>query len=215
MREKEGTAIIHVLGTADTPEGFPVSLVGAHVEIHKVADTVADADEPSGSKGRAKKPAPPRDDCVATGTTGSDGSRQFRLGEGDYRARATFGSEHGWSDRFHVCEGDTADVTAEVPLPGFTVTTSQTHCREDYTEHDLCHLRSKRPIYVLFTWGPDVVDQVAFAASGATVKSLRPPAGASGGQREAYYALTPIGAEVLMRVGASNADGPVILPIGK
>ena len=43
MREKEGTAIIHVIGT--TPQGLPVTLAGAYVEIHKVADSDADADE--------------------------------------------------------------------------------------------------------------------------------------------------------------------------
>jgi hypothetical protein len=64
MSEKKGTAIIYVLGTADS---FPFALVGADVEILKVAD----ADGPSASRG-ARKSAP-RGECVATGTTDSDG----------------------------------------------------------------------------------------------------------------------------------------------
>jgi hypothetical protein len=54
MSEKKGTAIIYVLGTADS---FPFALVGADVEILKVAD----ADGPSASRG-ARKSAP-RGEC--------------------------------------------------------------------------------------------------------------------------------------------------------
>jgi hypothetical protein len=208
MREKEGTAIIHVLGT--TPQDLPVTLAGAHVEIHKVDDSAADADETPARKSAAKRPALRREDCVATGTTGGDGSCTFTLGEGTYRARATFAGAHGLSDRFHICEDDTTDATAEVPLEGFTVFTSQAHCREDYTESDLCHLRYRRPTYIRFAWTSDAVKRIALVARGATVKRLGPPTGAitaaSSAEREAFFAVTPTGTEVLLRAGASSTD---------
>jgi len=215
MNEKEGTAIVYVLGTT---EGFPVTLAGAHVEILKVADRAADADEPSTGKGAGRKPAPHREECVATRTTGSDGSCKFTLGEGEYWARASFAEAKGRSDRFHICDGTAIDVTAEVPLEGFTVFTSETHCREDYTKGDLCHLRYRRPTYIKFVYPSDVVKRFELVANGALVKRLRPPGGSSTGAREAaagqgeqYFSLTPTGSEVLMRVGVSSTDGPLTL----
>src|SRR5262245_3132431 len=163
MREKEGTAIVHVLGT--TTLGFPITLVGAHVEIHKAA---AESDEPSTSKG--KKPSH-REDCIATGTTGNDGTCRFALGEGEYRVRARFAGENAWSTAsFHVCGGDTTDVTVPIGLEWFKVTTSTAHCRNDYNETDLCHLHYRRPTFVRFAWTSDEVQRVALVAAGATVK---------------------------------------------
>src|SRR5215510_8301845 len=204
MREKEGTAIVHVLGT--TTQGFPITLVGAHVEIHKAA---GEADEPSTSK--AKRPSAHREDCVATGTTGSDGTCRFALSEGEYRARARFAGEQAWSAaRFHICGDDTIDATVRIGLEWFTVTTSTAHCRNDYNETDLCHLHYKRPTYIRLAWTSDEVERVALVASGATVKRLGPPADviadASGAEQEAFFAVTPTGSEVLLRAGASSTN---------
>src|SRR5262245_48571705 len=111
MNEKQGTAIIYVLGIADS---FPFALVGADVEILKVAD----ADGPSAGRG-ARGPVP-RGECVATGETDSDGRYSTPLPVGTYRAEARFAKEFAKekasSDPFHICGDDRIDVTVQVPL---------------------------------------------------------------------------------------------------
>src|SRR5262245_53724522 len=179
MQEKQGTAIIHVLGTTPAPQRFPFALVDAQVEIRKIGDEAADADEPSAGKGGAKRPPRHREECVATGITGSDGRYSTLLPEGTYQAYATFAGASGSSAPFHICGDDTIDATVELPLSRFTIAIAQTHCRGEYAAGDLCNLQYKKPTYVRITWPSGPVKTVALFASGATVNSLRPLAAAS------------------------------------
>src|SRR5262245_3269827 len=105
MSEKQGTAIIYVLGTADS---FPFALVCADVEILKVAD----ADRPSPGRG-ARRPAA-RGECVATGTTDSEGRFSTALPEGTYRAEAKFAGASDSSDPFHICGDDRIEATVQM-----------------------------------------------------------------------------------------------------
>jgi len=208
MQEKQGTAIIHVLGTTPAPQRFPFALVDAQVEIRKIGDEAADADEPSAGKGGAKRPPRHREECVATGITGSDGRYSTLLPEGTYQAYATFAGASGSSAPFHICGDDTIDATVELPLSRFTIAIAQTHCRGEYAAGDLCNLQYKKPTYVRITWPSGPVKTVALFASGATVNSLRPLGEASSGAQEAYFSVLPTASQAFLLGGASPGAAP-------
>ena len=189
MSEKAGT-VDHSRAWHRCPRDFAVALAGADVEIHKIADRRRRAK--AGSKSAPGAPAP-SGRCVATGTTGRDGSCQFRSGDGRLQgARDVQDGErrlvrlvprlrrrHGRCDRRNRrCRG----------LHGLYVT-------EALIERTTRSSRSvppayKKPTYVKFAWTSDVGDdQVAFAATRRNRQAACAAAGrASGGQQEAYYA---------------------------
>src|SRR6266481_62199 len=112
MSEKQGTAIIYVLGT--TPDSFPFALVEADVEIFKIADEAADAAGPSPSKGPRKAP---QGECIRKGTTDSDGRYSTSLPAGTYQAHATFAGGKGSSTPpFRTCGDDTIEATVQMSL---------------------------------------------------------------------------------------------------
>jgi hypothetical protein len=200
MNEKQGTAIIYVLGTADS---FPFALVGAEVEVFKIAD----AEGPSAS-GRAK----PQGECFRTGTTESDGRYSTLLPEGTYQAYATFASARASSAPFHICGDDTTPATVQIPLRGFKVTVSETHCRDDYAADKWCNLQYGKPMYFGFTWPSNSpVKTVALFASDAVVKPVPPPAGASGGPRQYYVSVLTTASSPVYLLGAAST-GPAPAP---
>jgi hypothetical protein len=208
MNEKQGTAIFYVLGTADS---FPFALVGADVEILKIADGAADTAGPSAGRG-ARKPAA-REECVATGTTDSDGRYSAPLPEGTYRAEATFARARASSDPFHICGDDRIEVIVQMALTGFKVAISETHCRDDYAAAgDLCNLHYGKPTWIRVTWRSDSpVKTVAVFASGATVSPAPPPAGASGQEHEYHAAVLPTASPLAYLLGAaSTGDAPAL-----
>jgi hypothetical protein len=199
MREKKGALIVHALGT--TNQGLPVTLVGAQVKIYDTSEAAEPAEGQSGRRPSSK--------CVATGLTGPNGRYVFPLPEGEYEASATFGGEGEtrFPNKIHVCEGASVEVTINIPTD-IKVYTSQTHCEDDYAESDLCHLFYKRPTYVKIIWPAGLLKRFALVASGATIRSLRSPAGSGPDQTTAYFSVTPTGQDVLVRAAASRTDVP-------
>ena len=202
MSEKTGILTVYVLGT--TNQVLPVTLIGAQVKIYDASETAESTASQSG-----RRASPSRAKCVATGITGANGLCIFPLLEGEYHASAMFGGEREtrFPDKIHVCEGASVDVTINIPTD-IKVYTSQSHCEDDYAETDLCHLFYKRPTYVKFVWPAGLVKRFALVANGATIRSLRRPIGSSTDPHAAYFSVTPIGSDVLVRAAASKTDIP-------
>jgi hypothetical protein len=151
-----GTVHIHVFGLAAGGR-LRLSLAKAEVKIYKVS--------------------PPASDPVDSDETGPDGSFVFDLPEAQYCATATFkGVTSDRSDPFHVCEGETRDVTVQLELDDYFVVWSSLKdidLGSSLFEH--FDLNYKKPFYLRIGWPSDWEGiKVAVAARGATVRRLPP-----------------------------------------